>query len=516
MTAVAAFGAGFAFRLLRIAVESSLYLLIGFVVAGALRAWVGPARLRGWFGTGRWSGPLRGWLIGTILPVCSLGVLPVLAELRRSGVRRDAVLSFALAAPMLNPISLVVILSYLGPEVVGVLVAGAMLVTVALGGICRAEAVEPATEADPGPIPGDGATRLRAAAGFAARAAAGPILRDVAVGVAVACLFAACLTPGDLAEGVFRHDGWAIPRMIAVAVPSYLTPEKGVVALPEMLKFGQSPGAMFALLVLGVGMTAGHLSWIAREYGGRVLGRWLVGVLALTAVGAVAVDRLVPVTGTANSDNDHFEELANPFDPEQLGHAGTHVRRYLEHVALFHWATLAALLTLGGAGVALRRRRPTVGAVAVASDPTGPPEPGRRRSRLDAAVPARGVAAVLGLMGLAAAGVGALAFFPAPDEVFRDMAIIKADFFGEIGAATRAVPLHQLSLWDRQAARLPIGALLRQTPRTADAPAATAALRAGIGRLRTAIEADRPTEARAIFHQIQADYSRCRESYGVE
>lgn len=506
MADFAVFAAGFAFRVVRIAVESSLYLLIGFLVAGGMRAWVGPAGLRRLFGAGRWSGPVRAWGVATVLlPVCSLGVLPILAELRRSGVRRDAVLTIALAAPMLNPVSLLAILSYLGPAVLVILVGGAFLVTVAAGVIGgmgpEAETVaEP--EAEPTSLSGSG--RVRAAAGFAALGASGPILADIA-GVARSGLAAACLSPGWLAEGAFRGDPWAIPRIAAVALPAYLTPEKGMVALPEMLKFGQSAGAMFALLVLGVGMTAGHVSWVARAYGGRTLARWLLAAIGLSLAGAYAVDRLVPAVGTANADNDHFEELANPFDASMLAHAGTHFARYFDRVPPFHWATLAAVAALAGAGVALRRRGERAGVARVAD----------RRSVLDVAVPRRAVAAVGVLAGLGVGVVGAYAFFPAPAEVFQDVSIIKADFYGEIDAPSRATPLHQLDLWDRQMARLPVGALIRRAPRTADAAPTTAEIRAGIGRLRAAVEAGRSDQARSIFQSLQPVHARCRAAHGL-
>ena len=50
-------------------------------------------------------GAVRGWAIGMVLPVCSLGVIPVARELRRGGVPGGTVLAFVLTAPLLNPIS---------------------------------------------------------------------------------------------------------------------------------------------------------------------------------------------------------------------------------------------------------------------------------------------------------------------------------------------------------------------------------------------------------------------------
>jgi uncharacterized protein len=523
MIHVAAFLAGFLLRVLQIAVESSLYLLIGFLTAGALRAMVGPARLRRFFGSGRWAGPFRAWAAAaTLLPVCALGVLPVLRELRRSGVRRDAVLTFALAAPMLNPVSLLYGVSYLGPGLLSTLALGTFLVAIAVGLLSGLSG--PADRSDESDleesVPAVGARRLLAAAVHAAREASGPVLVDIAAGVVVAGLVAAVLRPFWLAEGTFSGDPKAIPLMAAVAAPTYVTPEKGIVALPEMLKFRQSSGAMFGLIVLGVGVTAGHLSWIGRSYGRRTAIRWGLSVVALAVAGAYAVERLAPPVGTANADNDHFEEFTNPFDSAGPAAFLAELRRLSDNVGAFHWVTLGMVAALASAGALLR-----AGAFGrgvrfedfAAPDGEGPlhgtPEAKGAGSILELVVPPRVVSAVAAGSLLAVAAVGTYAFYPSPEDIFRDMAIIKADYYGEIGSASSAAPMHHLDLWDRQAARLPVGAILRLSGPDAEARRLTAELRSGIHSLREATEGGRRDEARATFTSLQSTYDRCKRAY---
>ncbi|MCS7269602.1 MAG: permease, partial [Gemmataceae bacterium] len=88
---------GFLLRLGQVTLEASLTLLVGVVVAGVLRRMVSPAGTRRLFGRGL-TGLLRGWLAGMLLPVCSLGVIPVAGELRRAGVPGGTVLAFTLTA----------------------------------------------------------------------------------------------------------------------------------------------------------------------------------------------------------------------------------------------------------------------------------------------------------------------------------------------------------------------------------------------------------------------------------
>jgi uncharacterized membrane protein YraQ (UPF0718 family) len=513
--------AGFLFRVFQVIVESSLYLLIGFLVAGGLRALVEPARLRQFFGTGRWTGPVRAWAAATLLPVCSLGVLPVLRELRRARVRRDAVLTFALAAPIFNPVSLLYGASYLGAGLLTTLAVGTLFIAVAAGMLCgpggsaEDEGLVPCDE--DAPLASTGSQRLRAGAVHAARGASGPVLVDIAVGIVVAGLVAAVLDPAWLAEGTFSGDPKAIPLMTAVALPTYVTSEKAVATLPEMLKFRQSSGAMFCLIVLGVGVSAGQLSWIGRSYGPGIALRWVGVIVTLTVAGAYAIDRQIPAVGTSNVDNDHFDVFTNTLDASQLSAIQSKVGNFAANVGTLHWMTLGAVSALILAGVILRTTRfgrlvqvegPSIGA---GEDPPSP----RAKSVLDFELP-RWLLASFATVGiLSVVGVGAFAFFPSPEEIFRDMTIIKADYFGELAAASPAAPLHHLDLWDRQVARLPLGALIRLSRPSDEARQLTGELRTGIRRLRGATESGRRDEARAIFAQLQSTVNRCKQAYQV-
>ncbi len=125
------------------------------------------------------------------------------------------------------------------------------------------------------------------------------------------------------------------------------------------------------------------------------------------------------------------------------------------------------------------------------------------------------VSAIATGCGLMVLAVGAYAYFPSPEEVFRDMSIIKADLYGEIGSESAEAPLHHLDLWDRQAAHLPIGATLRLAPPGDEARRQTEELRSSLRDLRQAVEARRRDEARVVFARAQKAYDRCREAYAV-
>ena len=76
----------FVLRLAQAVIEASPTLLSGLLIAGILQRMVGPADTRRLFGGAGWKGIVRAWVLGMLLPVCSLGVLPV--------ADRDAITDF--------------------------------------------------------------------------------------------------------------------------------------------------------------------------------------------------------------------------------------------------------------------------------------------------------------------------------------------------------------------------------------------------------------------------------------
>lgn len=511
MSILAAFLGGLAARAIRVAIESSPYILLGLATSGMLRAAVGPGRLRRAFGEGRWSGPARAWLAATLLPVCSLGVLPVVRELRRSGVRRDVVLTFALAAPMFNPLTILAASSHMDLGLLGLLLAASAAISITAGAVAGRDEIADGLESL---LPAAGRPRAAAAAVHTLREATGGLCIDLGAGLAAAAIVSAAVSPAFLAERTFAGDPWAAARMAAVAAPAYVSPEVGVATLPEMVKFRQASGAMLALLVLGVGLSAGHLTWAARAYGARTSLRWATAFVLATLACAWGLDLATTPVGVANPDNDHYDAMVSPVDPE---HASTTIRRMSEALTRSGPGGLvapAALAVVVALGMALRSGR--LGSKSRFDDWTIPDDDLAAPGLLDVRLPRWSVRAAAASAIVVALGVGAYVAFPSPEEAFRDMTVIKADYYGEIGATDLAAPLHHLDLWEQAASRLPIGSALRFQFPGAEARRLTSDLSAALRSLRRVTASGDRETARSDFIAVQAVYDRCRRAYGVD
>ena len=91
------------------------YLLLGMFIAGLLHSFLG-ARFIGRHLGG--SGPrsiLKATLFGIPLPLCSCGVIPVAASLKKEGASKSSVLSFLVSTPTTGVDSILATYSLLGP-----------------------------------------------------------------------------------------------------------------------------------------------------------------------------------------------------------------------------------------------------------------------------------------------------------------------------------------------------------------------------------------------------------------
>ena len=77
--------------------EMAPYLLLGFLAAGVLSVVVRPATVERHLGGGGLWPVLKAAAFGVPLPLCSCGVIPVGASLRRHGASRGATASFSTA-----------------------------------------------------------------------------------------------------------------------------------------------------------------------------------------------------------------------------------------------------------------------------------------------------------------------------------------------------------------------------------------------------------------------------------
>jgi len=83
-------------------VELFQYWIVGMLIAGALVAFVPWEKVKKKMGTGSFGSNFVATTAGAIIPICSCGIVPVLAGMVEAGIPLGPTMAFLVAAPMLN------------------------------------------------------------------------------------------------------------------------------------------------------------------------------------------------------------------------------------------------------------------------------------------------------------------------------------------------------------------------------------------------------------------------------
>ncbi|HUU59279.1 MAG TPA: SO_0444 family Cu/Zn efflux transporter [Phycisphaerae bacterium] len=284
--------------------EMSPYLLLGFLVAGVLSVLISAETVERHLG-GRGLGSVaKAAAFGVPLPLCSCGVIPVAASLRRHGASRGATVAFLLSTPQTGVDSIFVTLSLLGGTFaifrpVAAMVSG-LLGGALVEGLTRpngTEAEKPAPCTDACCAPGGGG-RLRRVL----RYAFGDLPQDIGPSLLGGLLIAALITavlPSDFLAPVLGGGLLAMVLMMLVGIPVYVCATASVPVAAALIAKGVSPGAALVFLMTGPATNAATIATIWRVMGRRTALLYLATV-AVTALGSgLVLDYLFRWQGAA-------------------------------------------------------------------------------------------------------------------------------------------------------------------------------------------------------------------------
>ena len=97
-----------------VVVAMAPYLLFGFLMAGVLSVLISKDYVRRHLGGQGWLQSVKAALVGVPMPICSCGVIPLAASLRKHGASRGATASFLASTPQTGIDSLMITYALLG------------------------------------------------------------------------------------------------------------------------------------------------------------------------------------------------------------------------------------------------------------------------------------------------------------------------------------------------------------------------------------------------------------------
>ena len=282
--------AAFLSRLYVLSAESAPALLLAYLCAGLLSAFLPQRSVRWMERGGGISQAGRGMLIGLPFPICSCGVVPLYRSLIQRGAPPAAAMAFLVATPELGVDAVMLSIPLLGPQVTVLRLVTAALVALLVGwwvgGRLKAAGRAPEPAGVAGELPG---TSRRLAA--ALRTGTGEVVDHTAPWIILGLGVAALVTP-------FLESGWlgGLPPVADVLLfallgfPTYVCAASATPLVAAFLATGLSPGAGIAFLITGPATNISTLGLLSSLHGRRVAISFAAAMVALAVTSGVAVN----------------------------------------------------------------------------------------------------------------------------------------------------------------------------------------------------------------------------------
>lgn len=314
--------------------EMSPYLLLGFLIAGLMHAFIPGKYYTRYLAKPNFRSVLYAALFGVPLPLCSCGVIPTAMSLHKEGASKGAVASFLIATPQTGVDSIIATYSLMGLPFA--LIRPVVAFITALFGGSLVNRVTKGKEEDGRPLtPSEGGEakccchheeekeehchchheeekeehchchHAEAKEGLtfwqkiveSLRYAFIEMVEDIGKWLVVGLVIAALITVlvPDSFFAVFKDNTWlSMLLVLAISIPMYICATGSIpIAVALMLK-GLTPGSALVLLMAGPAANMASILVIRHRLGTKTLVAYLASIITGAVLSGIVIDYLLP------------------------------------------------------------------------------------------------------------------------------------------------------------------------------------------------------------------------------
>lgn len=304
----------------KLAVEMAPYLFLGFAVAGILHVFLPVSLVSKHLGGESKIAVLKSSFLGIPLPLCSCGVLPVAASLRKAGAGRAPTLSFLITTPVTGVDSLLATWALLGGIFTLVRLFVSIVIGVATGFVMSAIGKKEDDKQKDDPADANDICEIkpvRSPAGFFGKfktalnygfvelpsAIAGSILTGLLLGGVISVA-----VPPEAIQENFGTGIFGILVAVAFAIPLYVCATGSIPIAAVMVMKGFSPGAALAFLIAGPATNAVAFTTVKKILGTKPLVIYLASIFVGSLGFGMLFDILMPETLVLSEFTHHHRD----------------------------------------------------------------------------------------------------------------------------------------------------------------------------------------------------------------
>jgi hypothetical protein len=284
--------------------ESAPYIIIGFLIAGALRHWVPQDILQHHLGNQSPSTLLKSVGIGSILPLCSCGTIPLGIGLFRSGASIGNMLAFMTSTPLLSPVLVAISLKLLGVKLTLSLLITSIAGAFGIGWLgnrlfnktkheCEKEDKKPEFTH----LSGNFNLRKNSKAAKTLKWSffdlGADVSVDIIIGLGIASLLLTILPLEWVSGWLGQQDFLTLIYVILLGIPVYACSIPSIAVVQGLLLLGATPGAAIAYMIAGPATNLGELNAIRKSMGAKPASFYALSLFIIALTGGFVTDHLI-------------------------------------------------------------------------------------------------------------------------------------------------------------------------------------------------------------------------------
>lgn len=301
--------------------ESAPFVLLGFFVAGLIKAFLPDDFVATHLGGNGIKSIIKASAFGVPIPLCSCGVLPAAAGLKKQGAGDGAVASFLISTPETGVDSIAVSYALLDPLMTVFRPVAAFFTAIAAGiAVSFTDKMNGKTDASEAVTSFGDATctstcccsqkkpkkrtlseKFREGMHFAF----GDLLKDVGawlfVGIVLAGLISVFVSP-EIVSSYFSNEYLSMALMLVVSVPLYVCATASTPIAAALALKGISPGAALVFLLAGPATNAASITVISRMLGKKATVIYVFAIVVMSFLAGILVNALYGFLGFDISD----------------------------------------------------------------------------------------------------------------------------------------------------------------------------------------------------------------------
>jgi len=296
------------------------YILFGLLFAGLLHELVPDSLVKNHLGDNSILSVIKATLFGIPLPVCSCGVIPLAAGMKKSGASNGATLSFLISTPITGVDSILATYGMFGWVFTLYRIVTSMIISIIAGILSNFYTQEVSQESFNEPkscCSGGSCSSDTLEKNFSPlrifRYAFGTLLKDIASPLLLGLLLGALITtliPENLSQILLEYTWLSYLIAILIAVPMYVCATASLPIAAGLILAGVSPGAAFVFLSAGPATNTVTMGVVKKMLGSTTLYIYLGSIVIGSILFGFGLDYLL--ADVSAKELVHMDEEAGP------------------------------------------------------------------------------------------------------------------------------------------------------------------------------------------------------------